>query len=301
VREGRPVSKILILICIYVASLGIALLLALLAKHRVKAQERRTPQTGKLHHVPGQQLLERVSDQSDDDHETMLIIANGPIGLFLVWVTLRVDWSQFNFRMETLPLLIAAAGLVGWGYRKLIKSLEARQRAKDGLAAERMTAQQLNRLIGPECLVLHDIPADGFNLDHVVISPRAVYAIETKSFRKPKQTKEGESFKVRYDGKRLVFPDWSTEEPITQALRQAQWLQKWLRESLGSEIPVVPAVSLPGWWIDSDKGAGASDVRVFTPMGRGAQFMLSPPHALPSAQRALIAQALALRYPDAAA
>lgn len=30
----------------------------------------------------------------------------------------------------------------------------------------------------------HDVPADGFNLDHVVISPRWIYVIETKTISK---------------------------------------------------------------------------------------------------------------------
>ena len=48
---------------------------------------------------------------------------------------------------------------------------------------------------------------------------------------------------------------------------------------------------------DSAKGAA---VRVFTPMGRGADFLGFPPERLDPGQRALIAHTLALRYPQIA-
>ncbi|MEO6967619.1 MAG: hypothetical protein ABI132_04075, partial [Rhodanobacteraceae bacterium] len=38
-----------------------------------------------------------------------------------------------------------------------------------------MTAQELNRLVGDGCQVLHDVPGEKFNLDHVLgrLDPRA--------------------------------------------------------------------------------------------------------------------------------
>jgi hypothetical protein len=164
-----------------------------------------------------------------------------------------------------------------------------------------MTAQELNRLIGSGCQVLHDVPGDGFNLDHVVIGPRAIYMVETKSFRKPPKSDDEKHYKVQYDGRGLQFPDFATVEPIEQARRQARWLSKELRTAIGQELPVVPTVALPGWWIDLVKGSQGSDVRVFTPMGRGANFMsdASPGPLLDPKVRSLIAHALVMRYPDA--
>jgi hypothetical protein len=116
------------------------------------------------------------------------------------------------------------------------------------------------------CTVLHDVPCGRFNIDHLVIGPRAVYAVETKSVRKPK-----DDYKVIYDGERLHFPGFSDSKRLEQARRQADWLAKHLRQLLNRPIPVVPALALPGWWIES-KNANA-DVQVFTPTGRGANFM----------------------------
>src|SRR3546814_170854 len=91
--------------------------------------------------------------------------------------------------------------------------------------------------------------------------------------------------------------DWGDDAPVIQARRQAKWLARYLSESLGREIPVIPAIALPGWWIDRTEASKRSDVRVFTPMGKGADFLLTGQQVLEDSIRALIAQAIALRYP----
>jgi len=159
-----------------------------------------------------------------------------------------------------------------------------------------VTGMQLSRLVAKGCLVLHDLPSDVGNIDHVVVAPQGVFAIETKSFRKPKG--DGENYRVRYDGKALHFPDFVNVDAIAQAERSAQWVQRYLRDKNMPETPVIPALSLPGWFVERTDAAKGAAVRVFTPMGRGAEFLAFPPERLDSHQRSLIAQALALKYPE---
>lgn len=148
------------------------------------------------------------------------------------------------------------------------------------------------------CTVLHDLPAEHFNIDHVVIGPRAVYAVETKSVRKPPANDKKDHFKVAYDGKTLRFPDFSDSKRLQQTKRQADWLKVYLKQATGLAVPVVPALALPGWWIDPIGQAAGSEVSVFNPAGRGANFMADGAGALLDAgQTALITQALVMRYP----
>ena len=134
----------------------------------------------------------------------------------------------------------------------------------------------------------------------MVIAPRGVYAVETKSFRRPKGSggKDDHTHRVGYDGTKLRFPDFATAAPIEQAVRQAQWLQRRLRDALQRDFPVVAAVALQGWYVDRDEVGKRADVVVFTPMGKGAEFMARQPERIPEDQRNLIAQALAVRYPQ---
>jgi len=264
-----------------------------------RREARRSPLHGrKLTNLPGQQLIARVNEHGDNLLLAGLVMyLSFPMMLF-AWATTRVQWERVRFGIAEWIFVIGALGLFAYGMRSFVRHWDARNKARDGLIAEQMTGQLLNRLIGPNCIVAHDLPCDGFNIDHIVIAPRAVYAVETKSFRKPRDSTDDSHYKVTYDGIALRFPDWKDDAPITQARRQAQWLARHLRESLGREVPVVPAVALPGWWIERTDAAKQSDVCVFTPMGRGAEFLLGGKEVLDATSRALIAQSIALRYPE---
>jgi hypothetical protein len=252
----------------------------------------------KLANLPGQQLMARVTDHGDEMvFATMLMYFSIPL-MLCIWALNRVQWDNVRFGFGEGLFAFAAVALFLLGFRSFIRHWDARNKARDGLVAEQMTGQLLNRLIGPNCIVAHDLPCDGFNIDHIVITPRAVYAVETKSFRKPRGSSDDSHYKVSFDGEALQFPDWSDIGPIVQARRQAQWLARYLRESLARDIPVVPAVALPGWFIERTEASKQSDVRVFTPIGRGAEFLLRGQEALDASIRALVAQAIALRYPD---
>ncbi len=261
-------------------------------------RRRRSPLHGKsIGNMPGQQLLERIEDESFEASQGIDLMLLALPMLFLIWTTLRIDWSHIH--IGGTELLFVIGWLVffafgGWKYHRHARRVE---NARDGLLAERVTGMQLNRLLGKGCLVLHDLPCDVGNLDHVVIAPQGVFAIETKSFRKPKG--EGENHRVRFDGRALHFPDFSSCKPIQQAKDNAQWLARYLHDKLGHEVPVTAAVSLPGWFIDRTDESKASPVRVFTPMGRGAEFLAHPPERIGPDQRAVIAQLLAANYPEA--
>lgn len=260
-------------------------------------RRRRSPLHGKqIGHLPGQQLLERIDNESTEASQGVSLMLLALPMLFLIWATLRIDWGQLHIGSAELIfgigwLLFFAYG--AWKYQRHARRLE---KARDGLLAERVTGMQLNRLVGQGCLVLHDLPCDLGNLDHVVVAPQGVFAIETKSVRKPKG--EGENHRVRFDGHALHFPDFSSSKAVQQAKDNAQWLARHLRDKLGAEIPVMAALSLPGWFIERTEESKASPVRVFTPMGRGADFLAYPTERIGPDQRAVIAQLLAARYPE---
>src|SRR3546814_17748010 len=103
---------------------------------------------------------------------------------------------------------------------------------------------------------------------HIVIAPRAVYDVETKSFRKPRGSSTDSHYKVTFDGEALRFPDWGDDAPVIQARRQAKWLARYLSESLGRELPVIPASELPGWWFDMTEASTSSAHHQHNPMAQ---------------------------------
>lgn len=267
-----------------------------------KARQRRSPLGGRadVGRLPGQALVKRIRQHDDEISRTIFLsLLAGPL-MFMVWASMRLDWERVRWGLSESMFGVGALFLFGWGLFDYVRHYKKRERYQDGWIAERVTGQQLNRLVAQGCLVLHDLPAEVGNIDHVVVAPRGVYAVETKSFRKPKDVtddRDHPGHKVMYDGTRLRFPDFVTTKPIEQSTRQAQWLRRTLRDALGRDVPVIPAVALPGWWVERTDEGKRADVQVFTPMGRGAEFMAWDSDRLDESMRRLIAQTLAARYP----
>lgn len=259
---------------------------------------RRSPIENRRIYGAGEHLRKRIEDHTDEMMFglTMLFFL-GPAFVAL-WGLQHIDYSRVEFGFWDYVAAAVFVAMISAAIWRIFKHGKQRRTANLGLRAELYTAQELNRLMALGCTVLHDLPAEQFNIDHVVIGPRAVYAVETKSVRKPPVNNKKDHFKVTYDGNTLRFPDFSDSKRLQQTKRQADWLKAYLKQATGLAVPVVPALALPGWWIDPVGQAGSSEVKVFNPAGRGANFMADGTAAvLHASQAALIAQALVMRYP----
>lgn len=287
----------ILMILVFVVSIGMSVATVTTLRFLRRRSERRAPlQDRQIGHVPGQQLSKRV----EEHHENVLLALitmyyAAPI-MMLAWALNRIPADRLKFDGLSWVFVVGAVALFGSGAYAFAKNWKQRQAAEDGLVAERVTGMQLNRLLEHGCLILHDLPGDGFNIDHVVISPRGVYAVETKSFRKP-SAKVEDPFTVRYDGSVLTFPDFIETSAIEQSERYAQWLSRYLREGQ-IDAPVTPALALPGWMVEQSEDTWRSArVKVFNPMGRGATFMAKDFRRLDAQARHAISQMLASRYP----
>lgn len=260
--------------------------------------QRRSPLHGRqVGHVPGQQLVKRHGEAGDGMLISGLLMYFSAPTMLMAWALARVPPERMRLDGATWIYVAGAVLMFACGAYGFIKHFKRAQNAKDGLLAERVTGMQLNRLVADGCLVLHDLPAENFNIDHIVIGPRAVYAVETKSFRRPRGQGEAAVHRVTFDGKALRFADFVHTDAVEQAARQAKWLKRTLQESLSMDIPVVPALALPGWFIDKTDAGKTSEVFVFTPMGKGADVLARGQERITPEQRRMIAQALAVRYP----
>lgn len=256
---------------------------------------RRSPLTDKLHHGPGEQLRRELEKASDGIDEALM--SSSFIGPFLIcaWALPRLDWSKVTFGLGEWILSIFFLGMLAWSIRKVTRLIAKRQRLRQGLDAELMTAQLLMPLASKGCQIFHDIPADGFNLDHVVIGTHVVFMIETKSRKKSGKGKQ--SANVEYDGKALRFPDHVTSKPVDQARHEARWLAEFLRGAAGENVPVVPVVALPGWYVNAGRNAHLSDVIVLNPKMHGAFTAKRNGAPLSESLRNRVAYALIQRYP----
>jgi hypothetical protein len=159
---------------------------------------------------------------------------------------------------------------------RLVKPGGKLDNLRNGYDAEVAVGQELDQLMREGAAVFHDFPADGFNIDPIVIAPGGVFAVETKGYTKRNDTRGKPGATVVFDGNSLSFPHWSTREPVEQAERQAKWLARWVTSAIGEPVNVVAVLALPGWFVDR-KGRGP--VRVFS--GRELGKLLKSAGAAP--------------------
>jgi hypothetical protein len=117
---------------------------------------------------------------------------------------------------------------------------------------EKIVAEALEELKAYGYRVFHDLEGEGFNVDHVVIGPAGVFAIETKMRTKP----GGRQATVEYDGQRVLVAGLEPDRnPVEQARASARHVSQRLREVTGEPIPVRPVVLFPEWWVRERSGA----------------------------------------------
>jgi len=132
-----------------------------------------------------------------------------------------------------------------------------------GLRAERAVGEELNQLMLDGCHVFHDYPAaPNWTINHIVVAPSGVYAIETKTRQKRHTPNRIQQPEVIFDGSTLRFPEQTSAVPIKQARHSALLLRRELSLYSAEKLDVEPILSLPGWRVDR---RGESDVQVLNP------------------------------------
>lgn len=281
--------------------MGIAIVVLLVGRAWRQRDKRRSPLNNKLLNLPGESLRKQIARHGDACTEaTTLLISIGPL-MFSAWLLTRMrgfDWSQVHFGIGDAILAFVGSALIAWCVWRVFRHTARMRRCREGLEAELAVAQSLTLLMAEGAqLVFHDFPGDGFNIDHIVIGRSAVFAVETKSRKKPAEGGKSAA-RLQYDGTGLTHPGGIREmAPIEQAHRQAVWLAKFLGSGVGEAVRVVPVVALPGWYIESPTGLRPD---VWVTNGKNSVFMLGNTFgtSLTDTMRKRIAHVLGERYPS---
>ncbi len=223
--------------------------------YRFSKRGRRSPLTRQLLRSPGESLRTQIEDLSINIDSYVVIVVSAPLLLFSTYLAQTYPSSyKLNFPLMII-YIFATAIFVALVMLKLWKLLKVRNTLRLGLDCEMAVGQELNHLMLEGCKVYHDFPAEKFNIDHVVVSPKGVFAVETKGRAKPDKKGGSAEAAVVYDGQALQFPGWRELEPLDQSKRQAVWLAKWLSSAVGEPLSVHPVLALPGWFVDLKKPA----------------------------------------------
>ena len=225
-------------------------------------QHKRSPLKSKPLRTPGQSLDEEIHKLVDDKFNSYALVS----ALFILLAAHEwIIWSTNALPQPGILTILAVGVLLYSAYRvyQLRKRVILLKQGRDG---EKAVGQYLENLRISGSIVFHDIIGNGFNIDHVVLSKRGIYAIETKTYSKPAR---GEAL-ISFEDGVLVIDGHKTDGSILkQAKGEAAEVANILKESTGKDYPVKPVILFPGWYVD--KKANRS----------GQGFWLLNPKALP--------------------
>ena len=221
-----------------------------------RSRERKPfPDHLRLRRGPGESLR-RAIDQIDNRLLQRAVLA------FLAPLLASGALAWFTTRLTGTPQLIALGSVLGalllflWLIgRSLATQLDGWRNRYLGYFGERVVAEALEPLKAQGYLVFHDVPAgeraQRFNLDHVVVGPRGIFAIETKTRRQGAGAmREGfAAHEIIYDGEQLSYPWGEDQHGLTSAQERAAWLENWLKQELEIPLEVHPILTFPGWTV----------------------------------------------------
>lgn len=247
---------------IYIVGYYVLFLGAVLGIWRWQIARRREkpPVEFKLLRGPGESLRRRIAKIEESLPVIMLGTSVMPIitGLavlkFLIWVTPHMRLA-YGLVITGLPMLVAAY----FSGRFLMGKLSRARNDTLGYLGERAVGESLEGLLSFGYRVFHDVPAEEgkakFNVDHVVVGPNGIFAIETKTRRKGRARAGFEAHKVAYDGRQLIWP-WAEDSfGLKNAEDRARWLSAWLNRMTALGLAAQPVLVLPGWYV-VPKGLG---------------------------------------------
>jgi len=207
---------------------------------------------------PGQSQEKRLEHIFFDD---VLFPVMGSLVFLLL---AAMEWWRWYSPGAPSPVTMTVFALMFLSFSvwKLCRIVPQARQIRLGLDGERVVGDFLEQLCASGAAVIHDFPADGFNLKHLVVHPSGVYYIETHTIAKPAVT----DIKLYYDGETVSRRGKALRgSPVIQARSGADWLTKFIRQNTGLVITVQAVVTFPGCCVESSAEASSSDVRVLQP------------------------------------
>lgn len=206
----------------------------------------KSPIKAKPLRYPGQSIGEHISERLD---EVMLWIMLPTMLCFLAFM----KWFEYFRPNDMSPWVwtsMALVSVIGAGIRLRGYVKEIRN-YRQGQTGELAVGQHLESLNSSDAKVFHDIPGDGFNLDHVIICQQGIFVVETKTWSKP----EVGDAKILYDGDNLLKNGRPTgNSAINQVNAGASFLKEIFLDSTGRKFEVQAILAFPGWWVDQPNG-----------------------------------------------
>jgi hypothetical protein len=182
----------------------------------------KSPLTSQLLRPPGESLRVQIEEINGALLEAFFMVALVPSLISGVFLGSALSSGKgLESSSFALGAIIGGCFIVYY-VQRIFRLIPKRRAFRSGLEGELAVAEELNKLMFNGYHVYHDFPADKFNIDHILIGPAGVFAVETKTRSKRKADRGKFSAEVTYDGNRLTFPNGYDVNTLTQAKDQAK-------------------------------------------------------------------------------
>ena len=194
-------------------------------------------------HVQGESLQKKI----DADYEKYFCIWGYFIALFIL--TVYIWLFYFGIWKITLGLAITFSvvtlGILVYGIRKSLKLLRHIRNCYKGMEGERLVGEMLNKMSCDSVRVFHDVCGDCFNVDHLIISTRGIFTIETKHYDRKK------GYKFLYQDGKLTFNGRLCKTILNQMDGEASFISEKIESLCGRTYPIQKVAIIIGAYIDN--------------------------------------------------
>lgn len=159
------------------------------------------------------------------------------------------EWLRYFAIITLHPVFVSigAIAICAFAAFRVIRMTPILQRLKLARQGERYVGQLFERKLRPiGYQVFHDVNCGTFNIDHVLIGPGGVFAVETKTISKS----YADAHVSISDSQILVGGRQLDRDPIAQARAAARTVSKILLDYSGTTCDVKPTVVFPGWFVE---------------------------------------------------
>jgi Nuclease-related domain len=220
---------------------------------------RKSPLKDKPLRNPGQSVQQEIEKVYDSEFLEPLV---------LMVITLCMAFTAWlQYFLKAPPLVMATISTLFFlgsslyflrKFRIGKKKISNLKLARDG---EKTIAEYLEELRADGCHILHDLPGKNFNIDHIIVSARGIFAVETKT--RSKSTEKDEV--IVFNGQTIKIGDFETFEITKQAEAERVSLKKIIEEATGKTLPVKSIVTFPGWFVKTTGRDKNGSLFVFNP------------------------------------
>ena len=272
------------------------ILIFLLIRSRYGLKNLHSPLDEIVFRSPGQSLIKKIDDLNQDIGLNMALCISVPLVLYASFISLLYFYQDVS---DTL--IVSLLGGIGTAATikyllKTLKLLKKRQLIQIKYESAAVVGQELNRFMLEGYHVYHEIPAERFNIDHLVVGRSGIFAVKTGARPNYKPRNDLQAATVEYNGKMLSFPDGDDYKIINQAERQALWLSEWIGNVTGEPVAARAIVALPGWFV---KRTSADGISVVNREQFSSLFKHIKPRTLPDDMISRIVHQLEQRCHDA--